>query len=68
MMRLKWAFWDILGQLETLWDILGQLGRLFDEFEPFPSHLRPFSGPGLGALAWGPCPGGLGLGALAYGP
>ena len=31
-MRLKWAFWDILGHFGTTWDILGPFGTLWDNF------------------------------------
>ena len=41
-MRLKWAFWDILGQLGSYWDILGQFGRLFEEFIAFSSTIGLF--------------------------
>ena len=58
-MRLKWAFWDILGHFGTTWDILGHFGTLWDNLEGFstslehldrfPRHFRPFS-PVIGSM------------------
>ena len=45
-MRLKWAFWDILGQLGTFWDFWDNSEDFLTSLEHLdclPSHFGPFS-------------------------
>ena len=42
-MRLKWAFWDILGHFGTFWDNSEDFLTSLDLLDGFPSHFRPFS-------------------------
>ena len=41
-MRLKWAFWDILGHLGTIRNNSEDFLTSLDHLDCFPSHFRPF--------------------------